>query len=484
MAQWHSPDSISAGLYTSVSKKEYQPFWLAANRQGFIEEFSQGNAVFRMQAHSSFQSYNIFEYAYGIDVAARAAEVNSDLYFHQLYGSLKASIFQLDAGWKYYTVGEPPSKLSSGSMGISNNSRTIPRINLSIPKFTPVPLTYSFIQFKGNLAHGWLGNDRSTKGAYLHEKTFYLQGGFDYWPVQGYAGMVHFAQWGGTMPDGEELPSGFEDFTSVFFGSGGGSDAPDGEQVNALGNHLGIWDFGMEIELKNITLNLYYQHPFEDKSQLRFSREEDGLYGINVESKKQNILSGFLWEFIYTKAQTGPGLSDPVANFPYCEEENCGYPYGGRDNYYNNYIYEDGWTNQNRTLGTPLFLSVAQLKSYFPDAKVYNTAIESNRIVGHHMGLEGYISPRFKYRALVTYVRHYGNYHGINGGYGQFNSKNPEYDKTQYLFYPALEQWNFLVETEYSFPRLSNIHFITSLAYDNGDLNQNLGLLLGATYHF
>lgn len=486
--QVKKPTDISASLFSTLASEGYQPFWLAANREGKFDEFSRANGVLSFQAKTELDSEKLIDYSYGVNLITRAANSSTEIYFNEMYATVKASIFQLDMGRKSRITGETTTDLSSGSMGIGRNATPIPIVNISVPEFTPVPFTQSLLKFKGNLAHGWLGKERFVENAYLHEKSFYLKGGLEEWLVQPYTGLINFAQWGGTSsnPDVGKLPSSFDDYISVFFGQGGGSDSPGGEQINALGNHLGIWDFGIQAEIRGSNLEIYYQHPYEDKSGLLLRSIEDGLWGIHFTQKESGILSGFLWEFLYTKSQSGPGLTDPPGDFPYCEEENCGYPYGGRDDYYNNFIYNSGWSYNGRTLGTPLFLTVAQIQNYNPGMNTRHsiaTAIESNRVVGHHFGFEGNITPRISYKAFMTYVRHYGNYIGLNG-YREFNSKNPEYDNTQYEFYPALEHWSLMAEVFYGFEAFPEVQFTTTFAYDTGDLTNNAGLLFGATWKF
>ena len=72
---------------------------------------------------------------------------------------------------------------------------------------------------------------------------------------------------------------GFNDFWKVFISA-------DGEKVegqphaNALGNHLGIWDFYLNKKNKSNVLKFYYQHFFEDTGGLRFQNRSDGLWGF------------------------------------------------------------------------------------------------------------------------------------------------------------------------------------------------------------
>lgn len=484
-SQVKEPSSASVSTYTLVAEKDFQPLWLSANRGGLFEEFSNVNSVQRIRINSSIKPENNFDYAYGLDLISRGANSSSKVYLNQFYVTGKAYIFQIDIGRKMRRIGENPENLTSGSMALGKNTTPIPMVNISVPEFTPVPFTYDLIQFRGNLAHGWLDDDRYVEDVYLHEKTLYLQGGLEHWPVKPYAGMVHFVQWGGTSsnPNVGELPSSFDDYLSVFFGKGGGETAPGGEQINALGNHLGIWDFGIKAESKSYTYQVFWQHFFEDYSGLMFRNIGDGLWGGSIKKKDKSMVSGMQWEVIYTKKQSGPGEADRPGNTPHCVEENCGFKYGGRDNYYNNFIYRSGWTYKGRNLGNPLLMNVAQLQHYQPGANTYNPAIESNRILAHHVGLEGHLSDYLRYKAFVTYVRHYGNYRGLAGG-EPYDNDNPPSDLEEYEFYPALHQWNLMLEAAYSLQQLPKLDLKTTLAYDTGDLINNAGIMIGATWNF
>ena len=71
-------------------------------------------------------------------------------------------------------------------------------------------------------------------------------------------GLVHEAIWGGTTHLGKQ-PATFEDYFRIFRASHGSESAILMDQVNALGNHLGIWDFAYIYENKN-RMKFYYQH--------------------------------------------------------------------------------------------------------------------------------------------------------------------------------------------------------------------------------
>jgi hypothetical protein len=294
----------------------------------------------------------------------------------------------------------------------------------------------------------------------------------------------HFAQWGGTSSVDRigRLPQSLSDFWDVILSKGGGSTAPGGEQINALGNHLGFWEFGAGLNINKLHVKAYRQWPFEDRSGLNFNNEGDGILGIALKNKSQVLpwIDKLLWEYIYTKNQTGPGLPDPQNG----DQGNFGYEYGGRDNYYNNYIYQSGWSYHGRIIGTPLFISKRQSLAYLGEYK--NTFrdgfIVSNRVVAQHVGLSGSISDKVDYKLLTTYQRHYGTYWGLNND-SLWDSRDPNYDLESYDFYPPRHQWNFLIETDVKLESMMpGLHLTTALALDTGDLGESFGLLLGVRW--
>lgn len=85
------------------------------------------------------------------------------------------------------------------------------------------------MQFKGNFAHGWFGNQHDIKGAFLHHKSFYLQIGKQQFSV--YGGLTHFAQWGGAFSSGQ-APSRFKDYLRIIAARSG--DATDSDKPPAV----------------------------------------------------------------------------------------------------------------------------------------------------------------------------------------------------------------------------------------------------------
>ena len=123
----------------------------------------------------------------------------------------------------------------------------------------------------------------------------------------------------------------FNDFLKVIISA-------DGEKIegqphaNALGNHLGIWDFYYIKKNKSNLLKFYYQHLFEDTSGLRFQNRFDGLWGIEYKDLSSKL--NFLLELINTSNQN--------RNPPYVDEK-----------YYNHSEYSLGWSYKGYAIGNP-----------------------------------------------------------------------------------------------------------------------------------
>lgn len=220
-------------------------------------------------------------------------------------------------------------ELSSGSILISNNAQAMPKAGIVFHK----NINDNIISFNYGIAHGIFDkNDIYSKSPLLHEKFIYLN--INNNNAVYTIGFVHEAIWGGTINNNERLsgkqPQSISDFFKIFIAGDGPDDFP---HANALGNHLGIWDFSFQKKYGKRNLKFYYQHIFEDTSGLRFENKTDGLWGLELKNyiKKTTILL----EYLNTKNQ----YLDP----PYVQE-----------NYYNHDLYGYGWSYKNYTLGNPL----------------------------------------------------------------------------------------------------------------------------------
>ncbi len=222
--------------------------------------------------------------------------------------------------------------LSSGHMLISKNAQPLPKIGYV--KFINLKKN-NLIKFKIGISHGaFEENNIYTKRPMLHEKFIYLEAPFIK-KSNLKVGLVHNAMWGGNVLfERESTGSTIKDYFRVWIASDGPF-IEGTKHANALGNHLGIWDFLITKKNINNIYKLYYQHFFEDTSGLRFANKIDGLWGFELinDSRKMN----FLIEILHT---TNQDLDSDYL----------------RDGYYNHSTYSNGWSYKGFNIGNP-FLS-------------------------------------------------------------------------------------------------------------------------------
>ena len=352
--------------------------------------------------------------------------------------------------------------LSSGDFSFSANARPIPEINLSIPEFVTIPYTKKYIQFKGDFAVGKFMDDaymrtfKTEKRFYakdilLHHKSVFfsfndLSGKI---PLRLIFGVEDCAQWGGWNLHDGYLPQSFKDFLRVIAGYGGGEDAPSGEQINRLGNHLGTYSFRLGYTFASGEFAAYKQHYFEDNSGMEYANWRDGIWGFEYSFLKKNFLKKILFEYIQTTNQSGP------FHFPWSHKE---FPegmkarIGGNDNYYNHSEYPGGWSYFGRAIGNPLLTS----PEYNSDG---SPGFKNNRIKAFHGGVNGNISQNFSYRIIGT----------VMSGYG--TSGVP--------FLKRKEGLSVLIDLNYCFPQGKGWEVGIQIAADKGNLyGNNTGGLL------
>ena len=251
--------------------------------------------------------------------------------------------------------------LSSGSMLVSKNAEPLPKIGLIgsfyLKKYNNYNIDYG-------IAHGkFEKNNFYNKSPMLHEKFIYLKHNSKEteWGI----GFVHEAIWGGSTIGGRlpgDQPSTLKDFFKIIIAA----DGPDegGQHLNALGNHLGIWDFYYQIKKKDKSLKLYHQHFFEDTSGLRFANKTDGLWGVELKNYVKD--SNILFEYLNTSNQN----IDP----PYVS-----------DSYYIHGLYQSGWSYKGYVLGNPFIDS-------------FNN--NPSKVI--HLGVKQYILNDLHYKLLLS----------------------------------------------------------------------------------
>lgn len=371
-----------------LSSDQATPFWLQSNRHGIYSP-SGNQFLFRAGSHHHFEVTESLRIRAGADLIARPGSV-STLYFNQGYLAAEAFGFELLAGRFHNSSPIHDPVLSSGSLGISRNAIPVPQVRFGLTGWTPLPFTRGFVEAQGHIAHGWLGSRRYINDVLLHEKVLALRFGGER-SFRPYAGIAHYATWGGTDPRGRELPVRWSDFFNVLLARAGDEQTPGPDQSYVLGDHLGALQAGFFWTAGDTEVVVYRQFPFELKANLMLKSYMDALTGLSVTlPDRVPFLDRILYEYIYTKYQAGPRERrddrepDDRGDFRYNE------------NYYNHYFYRSGWTYHMRSLGTPLFTLNED-----------NLGIFNNRVVGHHLGLIS-SAGSVTFTGKATFTRNFG----------------------------------------------------------------------------
>lgn len=247
-----------------------------------------------------------------------------DLYYKDSflsYNFTDTSYFKIGKYYRDYSKYLNDS-LSSGHLLVSNNAQPLNKIGFnSSKKVRDVRLDFG-------ISHATLEkNDLYIKSPLIHEKYIYMS--FNKGDHLFGIGFIHEAMWGGDIKNDGRQGESFKDFLKIFIAADGPLKEGD-SHANALGNHLGLWEFVYEKKLQSNTIKIYYQHLFEDTSGLRFANRYDGLWGLMINNKNNT----YLLEYLETTNQN----IDP----PYVD-----------DAYYNHWLYDYGWSHQGFSIGNP-----------------------------------------------------------------------------------------------------------------------------------
>jgi len=357
------------------------------------------------------------------------------------------------------------SNLSTGSLIRGNNALPIPQVSFQLPKYKQFKfLNYNF-WIKAGLSHGWFSNESYIRSPFLHEKYLYLK-----IPIKSNSsfsvGLVHEAMWGGETQKHGKQPQTLTDFIYVVTGQPASNSGYEGEQVNTLGNHLGIWDLSYSKETQSRIYRIYFQHPFEDKSgmyqyfldelkkRVLTTKSFDGLVGFEIKNKSNGIIATFLYEYLNTMFQSGAEPSKPGLSY-------------GWDSYYNHYIYESGWINHGRNIGNALFINGRIIEN--------GDNIINNRITAHHIGISGNIMKSISHQILLTTSKNYGSY---------WDSHLHKSNNKPYKFSGGVKQFSGLFQINIQ-KLWTNVNVQFSYAFDRGDLHPDSdSFLFSISYQF
>ena len=425
------------------------PFWLHSNTYGKIapDAYLWGN----IKLFSDFRKADTrkFDYAAGAEATGALGKDDHRLFINQLYGRIRWQNLVLNLG-----ILNPPTiydglSSTNGNMLYSTNSRSMPGVDLSTWDYIKLPWIGRWVSFRAKYAEYTMIDDRyAGNRTRLHNKmvgiklTFIPQISLE-------GGMEHFAQWGGEIPGYGKLPHSFKDYARVVFVKAGGEDSPENDLDNKLGNHIGMHFARLRYNGSKWGAELYYNHMFEDGSGQHYQNKPDGLYGFYLTRKTSpKWFKSFLYEFYYTKSQSGPNHNDPET----------GEIIGGNDNYFNNSMYQSGWTFYGNVIGAPFFTPWGKT------AEGITPGVFNSRFVAHHIGVCGELPWDIQYKLMMSYSENYGMHH-----LPSTNEQGKRISKPQFSF--GLE----LVAPDLHLP------FGTALniGFDKGDLlENNFGVML------
>ncbi|MGY5846915.1 capsule assembly Wzi family protein [Salegentibacter sp. HM20] len=367
----YSLDLQATGL---VYSEETSPFWMHSNQRGRIDEATNFSGLLSGKIQYALEPETLFEFGAG---SLYQDGFTNDLQADELYFAFQKSWFSAVLGRKQRPDLYNGLSATNENIVWSLNARPMNGIRL----FTNRPVFFKNnrgIGFKAALEEYITDDERFVEDTRVHHKNFHLV--YRAAQLQVSAGLEHFVQWGGVHPEFGQLPASFSEYKNVFFGKEG-DDIVGGQEVNALGNHLGSYVINLQTSFRNYDVELIYNHLFEDGSGRVLRNTPDGRYGLYLSDREpgEKLIQNIMYEFYYTKNQSKNFPSDDFI-----------------DNYFNNNLYRSGWTYGNKTLGVP-FISTRSLNSNY-----YN-----NTILVHHLGISGY-SGNVPYKLLLSYRKNYG----------------------------------------------------------------------------
>ena len=433
------------------------PFWHVSNQLGLYDKSAS------IISGSFKGKNNLFKYKFRVVLNPS----NFSKFYIPIASIIKNSNnYQLKAGrWIDSLTNE--SILSTGSLIISKNALPITKISLRTNEYKTFSIFNFEFSIKAGISHGWMSREKYIKAPLLHEKFLYINKSFKNKSTFK-VGLVHEAMWGGKTEIHGQQSQSLNDYFRVLTFSPGSKSSLIQEQINTLGNHLGVWDIAFTRIQKKSEFKLYYQHPFEDGSgayqyffdeikALRFPNKSfDGLFGIEFKNNESKLFNILLYEYLNTMNQSG---AEAASDSTY-----------GWDNYYNHYIYQSGWVNNGRLIANPLFTLGSIFNHYSNSNYIIN-----NRLKAHHIGISGNLLKKIEYKFLFTYSKNYGTYYDNS----RFSSENKIYK-----FNKGLKQVSSLFELNLK-EVWKNIDIQISYALDNGELlNNNKGFQLSFYYNF
>lgn len=436
----------------TVHTGDNTPLWQVSNLQGLA---SLDNSTYIRGGVFYHDQWGKWKVNGGLDLVA-AARFNSGI--QQAYADFRYKWLGIFAGSKEMTAPLINSRLSSGELTWSGNSKPIPQIMIGIPEYLYL---LPRLAIKGEISYGWFTDSNwmeghtnlaaggwYTKNIKYHHKEGFVRIGVPGGKWQLDFGMTLDTQFGGQMVTASgvtDLGNSLKDYFRIFIPGAAGEDKPANDALFYQGNFVGTEQIRGTYRGKEVAVSLYLDNYFEDFSAMGKQNGWDGLWGLELKFKRFRPINNIVLEYLQTTNQSGPlhGLHEP--------EEGPVHKTGGSDNYYNNGLYP-GWAHWGMANGNPLLRS-----------PIYNEngtlSFKYNRVKAVHLGWSGEISDEWEYMAKLTMNRTWGT-HGA-----------PTLD--------ILENFSAYAAFQYRPAKLKTWAFHASLGLDTGDIyGDNFGFQL------
>lgn len=418
----------------SAYSNDKTPLWLNANRHG-ASSLESSNGYLRTAAirNLSYDKSRKFDLGYGLDVIA-PYNYTSNFVLQQAFIEGRWLNGVLSVGSKEYPMELKNNRLSSGSQTLGINARPVPQVRLALPEYYTMPFLNRWLHIKGHIAFGKTTDDnwqedftdkktKYTSGTLYHSKAGYIKIGKEKAPFSLELGLEMASIFGGDAyrpnSDGsmQKISSGrgLKAFWNALIP--GGADSNERTYKNAEGDQLGSWVIRANYQNDDIELGVYWDHFFEDHSGMFFldyngygNGDEwdkkkdhkfllydmkDMMLGAELKIKHKAFIQGVVFEYIYTKYQSGAMFHDHTQWIPD--------HIGGMDEYYNHSMFT-GWQHWGQVIGNPLFRSPI----YNEDGTIN---VDNNRFYAFHLGIDGKPSDVVSWRLLCTVQKGFGTYH-------------------------------------------------------------------------
>lgn len=430
-------DSVSYKVdFQAAFAKGKTPLWQNANKHG-LSSIDKNNGYLRatVERPLSVDFERKWGIGYNLDVVV-PVNYSSKFIVQQAYVDFRWLKGNLTVGAKEYPMMLKNNALSSGAQTLGINARPIPQVRLALSDYWVIPYTKGWVQFKGHISYGmmtdknWQHDFTSQKSKYVDNQLYHSKAGYirignseRFNPFSVELGLEMASMFGGDsyLPQADgtmrkiENEKGLKAFWRAFVPGGG--EVTETTYRNAEGNQLGSWLMRINWDDELWEAHVYAEKYFDDHSGMLFvdydgygegenwdKKEKhrylfydlkDMMLGFELRYKYDRPVTGVVFEYLYTKYQSGPIYHDHTPNI----SDHI----GGTDNYYNHYL-STGWQHWGQVIGNPLYMSPI----YNDDGKI---EVKNNRFMALHLGVSGVIANNLKYRALCTYQEGLGTYH-------------------------------------------------------------------------